>query len=134
MGAQQHQAAGTCYYRVAPDEALVIEVPVPRAKYWSIDLCNFWLESLDYANHQSSLNGHQAVVDPDGVFRAVVAHDDPGVPNWLDPVGHGEGSMIYRWNLAETTPIRSCASSRSPTCAGICPPPHPSSRRRSGRP
>jgi hypothetical protein len=105
MGAQQHQSAGTCYYRVAPDEALVLEVPVPRAKYWSVDLCNFWLESLDYANHQSSLNGHQAAVDPDGVFRAVVAHDDPGVPNWLDPVGHAEGSMIYRWNLAETTPV-----------------------------
>jgi len=105
MGAQQHQSAGTCYYRVAPDEALLVEVPVPRAKYWSIDLCNFWLESLDYATHQSSLNGHQAAVDPDGVFRAVVAHGDPGVPNWLDPVGHDEGSMIYRWNLAEETPI-----------------------------
>ncbi len=105
MGAQKHQAAGTCYYRVAPDEALVVEVTVPRAKYWSIDLCNFWLESLDYASHQSSLNGHQAEVDPDGVFRAVVAHGDPGVPNWLDPVGHVEGSMIYRWNLAEDTPI-----------------------------
>jgi len=105
MGAQKHQAAGTCYYRVAPDEALLVEVTVPRAKYWSIDLCNFWLESLDYANHQSSLNGHQAETDPDGVFRAVVTHRDPGVPNWLDPVGHAEGSMIYRWNLAEETPI-----------------------------
>jgi hypothetical protein len=105
MGAQKHQSAGTCYYRVAPGEALVVEVPVPRAMYWSIDLCNFWLESLDYASHQSSLNGHQAEIDPDGVFRAVVAHDDPGVPNWLDPVGHPEGSMIYRWNLAEETPI-----------------------------
>lgn len=105
MGAQKHQAAGTCYYRVAPDEALVIETPVPRAKYWSIDLCNFWLESLDFAHHQSSLNGHQAVVDADGVFRAVVAHEDPGIANWLDPVGHAEGSMIYRWNLADDTPI-----------------------------
>jgi hypothetical protein len=105
MGAQTHQSAGTCYYRVAPDEALVVEVRVPRAKYWSIDLCSFWLESLDYANHQSSLNGHQAEVDADGVFRAVVAHGDPGVPNWLDPVGHAEGSMIYRWNLAEETPV-----------------------------
>lgn len=105
MGAQRHQAAGTCYYKVAPDEALLIEVPVPRAHYWSIDLCNFWLESLDYANHQSSLNGHQAAVDPDGVFRAVVTRDDPGIANWLDPVGHVEGSIIYRWNLAEDTPI-----------------------------
>lgn len=107
MGAQKHQSAGTCYYRVAANEALLIEVPVPRAQYWSIDLCNFWLESLDFANHQSSLNGHQAVVDADGVFRAVVAHQDPGVANWLDPVGHTEGSMIYRWNLADETPIPS---------------------------
>lgn len=105
MGAQKHQSAGTCYYRVAADEALLITVPVPRAKYWSIDLCNFWLESLDFANHQSSLNGHQAVLDEDGVFRAVVAHTDPGVANWLDPVGHAEGSLIYRWNLADATPI-----------------------------
>lgn len=105
MGAMQHQAAGTCYYRVAPGEALLIEVPVPRARYWSIDLCNFWLESLDFASHQSSLNGHQAVIDDDGVFRAVVTHDDPGVANWLDPVRHAEGSLIYRWNMAETTPI-----------------------------
>jgi hypothetical protein len=107
MGAQSHQAAGTCYYKVSDDEALLVEVKVPRAKYWSIDLCNFWLESLDYANHQSSLNGHQAMVDPDGVFRGVVALRDPGVANWLDPVGHPEGSMIYRWNIADAMPIPS---------------------------
>ncbi len=105
MGAQKHQSAGVCYFRLAGDEALLIEVTPPQAKYWSIDVCNFWLESLDYANHQSSLNGHQAVIDADGVFRAVVTHEDPGVPNWLDPVGHREGSLIYRWNLAESTPV-----------------------------
>jgi hypothetical protein len=105
MGAQAHQAAGTCAYRVAPDEALVLEVRPPRAKYWSVDLCNVWLESLDYANHQSSLNGHQAVLDADGVFRAVLTHDDPGIANWLDPVGHTDGSLIYRWNLADASPV-----------------------------
>ena len=105
MGAQKHQSAGVCYFKIADDEALVIEVRPPRAKYWSIDVCNFWLESLDYANHQSSLNGHQANIDADGVFRAVVAHEDPGVANWLDTVGHREGSLIYRWNLAESTPV-----------------------------
>jgi hypothetical protein len=105
MGAQKHQTAGTACFRLADDEALLIEVLPPRAKYWSFDLCNFWLESLDYANHQSSLNGHQAVLDADGHFRAVIAHRDPGIPNWLDPVGHREGSMIYRWNLADSLPI-----------------------------
>jgi len=105
MGAQKHQSAGVCYFRLAADEALLIEVTPPPAKYWSIDVCNFWLESLDYANHQSSLNGHQAAVDADGVFRAVVAHQDPGVQNWLDTVGHREGSLIYRWNLADSAPV-----------------------------
>lgn len=104
VGAQSHQSAGMCWWRVADDEALLIEVRPPRAKYWSFDLCNRWLESLDYANHQSSLNGHQAVVDADGLWRAVVTRNDPGVPNWLDPVGHREGSLIYRWNLADETP------------------------------
>jgi hypothetical protein len=107
MGAQKHQSAGVCYFKLADDEALLVEVTPPRAKYWSIDVCSFWLESLDYANHQSSLNGYQAVVDADGVFRAVIAHQDPGVPNWLDTVGHRQGSLIYRWNLAESTPVPS---------------------------
>jgi hypothetical protein len=105
MGAQKHQQAGTGHFRITPDEALLVEVKPPRALYWSFDLCNFWLESLDYANHQSSLNGHQARLDGDGWFRGVVALADPGVPNWLDPAGHCEGSMIYRWNLADAMPI-----------------------------
>jgi hypothetical protein len=104
IGAQAHQTAGTCAFRIRPDEALLIEVKPPQARYWSFDLCNFWLESLDYANHQSSLNGHQATIDRDGIFRAVVTLEDPGVANWLDPVGHHEGSMIYRWNLADSAP------------------------------
>lgn len=105
MGAQQHQQAGTCYFRLADDEALLITVQPPVAKYWSFSLCNFWLESLDYVHHQSSLNGHQACLDPDGVFRAIAAPTDPGIANWLDTVGHREGSLIYRWNLADSSPI-----------------------------
>ena len=105
MGAQKHQAAGTCYFRLADDEALLHRGRPPAAKYWSFGVCNFWLESLDYANHQSSLNGHQAAIDSDGVFRAVVAQRDPGIANWLDTVGHPEGSLIYRWNLADAAPV-----------------------------
>jgi hypothetical protein len=63
------------------------------------------MESLDFANHQSSLNGFQARLDKDGVFRAVVAHRDPGVPNWHDTAGHAEGSMLYRRNQADGSPI-----------------------------
>ena len=105
IGGQKHQTAGTCYFKVAGDEALLVEVRPPKAKYWSLHLGNIWLESLDYANHQSSLNGHQAHLDSDGLFRAVVSKRDPGVPNWLDTVGRSEGTIIYRWNLADGTPV-----------------------------
>ena len=92
---------------LGPDQALVIEVAPPKALYWSVALGNYWWETIDYANHQSSLNGHQAVVDADGVFRAVVAHRDPGVANWLDTAGHARGPMIFRWLRADETPVPS---------------------------
>ncbi len=105
IGGQSHQASGIGYFALAEDEALLIEVLPPQAHYWSLHLGNYWMESLDYANYKTSINGHQAVLDADGVFRAVIAARDPGVPNWLDSAGHREGTMIYRWNLADGAPI-----------------------------
>jgi hypothetical protein len=66
---------------------------------------NYWWATVDYANHQSSLNGHQAVLDADGVFRAVVAGSDPGVANWLDTGGNNQGAMIFRWLRATDAPV-----------------------------
>ena len=95
-------------YELADDEALIIEVTPPEALYWSITLGDPWWKSVDYANHQSSLNGAQALLDSDGVFRAVVASRDPGVANWLDPAGSGHGPMIVRWLRAAATPVPKC--------------------------
>lgn len=89
---------------LADDEALVVEMTPPPAMYWSLALGNQWWESIDYARHQSSLNGHQAVLD-DGVFRAVVTHRDPGVANWLDTAGNRRGPAIVRWVKAEASPV-----------------------------
>ena len=47
-----------------------------------------FFSTIDWANAQSSLNRHQAVIDDDGVLRVVVATTDPGVHNWLDTTGH----------------------------------------------
>ncbi len=92
-------------WQLDPDEALLIEVEPPDALYWSAALGNYWWETIDYANHQSSLNGFQAVLDDDGVFRAVVSARDPGVANWLDTAGHGRGPMIFRWLRAGSHPV-----------------------------
>jgi hypothetical protein len=86
-----------------PDEALLIEIDVPVApSYTGFHLGNLWGESLDYANHATSLNGFQAEPDPDGMTRYVVAHTDTGVPNWLDTTGHQQGFMTLRWTYPES--------------------------------
>ncbi|WP_183092523.1 hypothetical protein [Nocardioides stalactiti] len=81
-----------------PDEALVIEMTTPvEPAYKGMHLSNLWGESLDYAHHVVSINGHQEEQDDDGVTRYVVAHADPGVPNWLDTTGQREGFVTFRW-------------------------------------
>ncbi|HLH27467.1 MAG TPA: DUF1214 domain-containing protein [Acidimicrobiales bacterium] len=105
MGAAAENVSTWGSWSLADDECLLVEVSPPDALYWSVSLGNFWWETIDYAARQSSLNGHQAVVDPDGVFRAVVAHDDPGVANWLDTAGNHHGAMIFRWLRAAAAPV-----------------------------
>jgi hypothetical protein len=105
MGAAAENVSTWGSWSLGEDEALVIEVSPPEALYWSVSLGNYWWETIDYANRQSSLNGHQAVLDSDGVFRAVVAHADPGVANWLDTAGNHHGAMIFRWLRADGAPV-----------------------------
>lgn len=92
-------------FELDPDEALVIEVRTPVAPAFSgFHLANFWGESLDYANRITSLNIAQAHLDDDGHARYVVAHSDPGVPNWLDTTGLREGFQTIRWSYTESAP------------------------------
>ena len=92
-------------YELEEDEALIVEsrVKVPP-QYVGFHLSNLWGESHDFANHQSSLNGSQMEIDDDGVLRWVVAHRDPGVPNWVDTTGHREGFLVPRWAYSKTPP------------------------------
>jgi hypothetical protein len=92
-------------FELEPDEALVIENRVElQPQYIGFQLANLWGESIEYAHRLGSLNGRQSDVDPDGVIRLVVAHRDPGVPNWLDTSGHREGFLAPRWAYSETPP------------------------------
>jgi hypothetical protein len=105
MGAAAENRPVIGSFELRPDEALVVEVTPPEGLYWSFSIGNPWWETIDYANHQSSLNGHQAVVDDDGLVRAVIAHDDPGIANWLDTAGHSAGPVILRCVRTETAPV-----------------------------
>jgi hypothetical protein len=102
--------SGQYYYqglfRLAPGEVLILETALPReCLYWNAQLSDPLWNTIDWINRQSSLNGGQAQLDADGRFRAVIALQDPGVPNWLDPGGYSEGAVMMRWTRASDGPM-----------------------------
>lgn len=42
---------------------------------------------------------------PESSFWVVVAHDDPGFANWLDPAGRRRRTLMWRWNYPPPPPI-----------------------------
>ena len=92
------------FFSLADDEALVVEFEPPSGLFWSICLGDIWFRTIDYSHHQTSLNGHQVTIDPDGRCRVVIAHRDPGVANWLDTTDHRHGVICLRWVRVDRRP------------------------------
>jgi hypothetical protein len=117
---------GSCFWQLEPGDALLLEAERPDADYWSFVVHTLpWLESGDFDRRQTSLNDAQAHVDADGRVRVVVAHEDPGVPNWIDTEGRRVGMLVYRWVWARDNP---CPTSRLTTVDAVrdaLPPDHP---------
>ncbi|WP_070379098.1 hypothetical protein [Rhodococcus sp. WMMA185] len=93
--ATQYSSVG--HYELAEDEAIVITVPKADVPYQGFQLGSMWYISLDYINHQTSLNASQSQVDPDGKIRLVVSERNPGITNWIETVGHLRGYLQFRW-------------------------------------
>jgi hypothetical protein len=126
------------HFRCEPDEAVILEVTPPDCPYWSFQLMNHQWEALDWHLRQTSLNGHQAVVNGDGVFRAVISHRDPGVTNWLDPAGHRIGLVAGRYfrpptaspARLRTVPFASLDEALPPDTVRLTPPERQAALRR----
>ncbi len=93
--ATQYSSVG--HFELQPDQALVITLPVSDAPYLGFQLGSLWYISLDYINHQTSLNAAQAQADPDGKVRIVVADKNPGITNWVETLDHRRGFLQFRW-------------------------------------
>lgn len=92
-------------WKLAPDEALLITArTIPDCQTWNFQLDNWWMESLDFFNHTIHINKHTAEYEKDGSVRLVVAHEDPGMPNWIDTASHLDGTMCWRWIGASEHP------------------------------
>jgi hypothetical protein len=93
------------YWELGPHQALVVRIPrIPTCDTWNLQVDNYWQESMDRRFHRSHINKHTAVPDADGGVTAIIAHRDPGVPNWLDTAGHRVGHFALRWVRA-TEPV-----------------------------
>ena len=75
-------------------QPVIVELEVPVLAFR-------WLESLDYRYYTIHTNKHLATYRPDGSVRIVVAHEDPGVPNWLDTEGRDNGIVYWRFLMPE---------------------------------
>jgi hypothetical protein len=93
-------------YDLEPDEALLVTMQAPpEGAYLGVHLNNYWLQSLDYVGRITSLNDEQVHVDEDGLIRYVFAHEDPGVPNWMDVGDHKKGAILFRTALTDKVSI-----------------------------
>jgi Protein of unknown function (DUF1214) len=121
-GAHALAAADAAYslapYLLGPDDALVMRARWPRCRCANVSLWNRQLQTFDYLRQRVSLNRTQAVADPDGAVTIVLAHRDPGVPNWLSTEGRPFGLVFWRFMLpdgpidtpaAEVVPVDSLA-------------------------
>src|SRR5690606_3501918 len=92
-----------------PDEAIITEMEVPKGSaYWSLQVGDLWARSHEFVHRQSDVNMSRAIIDEDGIFRAVISLQDPGIPNWLDPGGYRAGIAAMRNYHAETLPVPTC--------------------------
>jgi hypothetical protein len=99
-GGLASQFSSVGHYDLNDDQAMIVTVPAADrtvAPYQGIQLGSLWYISLDYINHQTSLNADQARVDPDGLMRFVISERDPAVVNWLEAAGHRRGYVQIRW-------------------------------------
>jgi hypothetical protein len=100
--AKRGRMAANMIWRLAPDEALIVEMD-NHDGFWLFGMGAVFGQSLDFLNRSTSFAPARAKVDGDNVVRMVIAHDDPGVHNWLDTQGFSDGNLGYR-NLMSQNP------------------------------
>ncbi len=100
-GGLSTQYSSVGHFDLTEDEALLITVPKSDAPYQGFQLGSRWYISLDYVNHQTSLNSAQAQVDPDGLIRMVVSARNPSIANWIETTGRRQGILQFRWQRTD---------------------------------
>lgn len=93
--AKRGRMAAHMIWALKPDEALIVEMD-DHDGFWIFGMGNVFVASTDFLHRPVSYTPARTKVGGDGVVRLVLAHDDPGVHNWLDTQGFSNGNLTYR--------------------------------------
>ncbi|MDT5075247.1 MAG: hypothetical protein QOH82_4567, partial [Mycobacterium sp.] len=93
--AKRGRMAAHMIWELKPDEALIVEMD-NHDGFWIFGMGNVFAASTDFLHRPVSYTPARTTVDNDDVVRLVIAHDDPGVHNWLDTQGFSNGNLTYR--------------------------------------
>jgi len=86
---------------LGPNQALFIRGKFPKCRFSNLVLFNRFLQTFNYEERTVSLNREQTKQDDEGNFEIVIAHKNPGHPNWIDTEGRPYGIMFWRFQLTE---------------------------------
>lgn len=100
--AKRGRMAANMVWHLEPDEALIVEMDWHDG-FWLFGMGAVFGQSLDFLHRSTSFAPARTRIDSDNVVRFVMAHDDPGVHNWLDTQGFSDGNLGYR-NLMSQNP------------------------------
>jgi len=105
-GGLTQQVYWPAVFEIEDGEALILETEMPAQRhYWNVQMNDPYFNAVEIVYRFSSINEATAKFSSDGRFRAVVAAEDPGVPNWLDTGGFHEGTIYGRWFACDSAPM-----------------------------
>jgi hypothetical protein len=100
--AKRGRMAAHMVWHLEPDEALIVEMNW-HPGFWLFGMGGALMGSMDFLHRPVSYTPARTKVDDDGVVRLILAHQDPGLHNWLDTQGFSDGNLTYR-NLMSQQP------------------------------
>jgi hypothetical protein len=96
--AKRGRTAANMYWELGLDDALIVEFDTHDG-LWMITNMGAFFTSMDFLYRPVSYTPSRTATDSDGKVRLVLAHDDPGVYNWVDTQGFERGNLTYRHML-----------------------------------
>jgi hypothetical protein len=97
VGGLRSQMGSQGLIRLKDHEAMIVTATEAGAAFRDFVLHDLWYLTIEYWNRQTSLTAGQMAADDDGRYTFVIAHEDPGVHNWLDTGGLHENFALHRW-------------------------------------